>query len=296
VTEGKLRYDLVAVSSPLSLAQHVALFDQLGQDPVGRALRDPDRGGDVAQANSGVMSHAHEDVGVIRQKVPAGDRCFRTLLHVSRSYFHECMVHCVHNHRKEARNGRSRYHLTIPDTGPAFGVSAAVTDAGRVTHARRVAGPEVKTTGDDEMTISTEQAQLPFAGYDRLGDRQVIGVLSDHSQVELEAVEGYERSHEGREAVLNKLRYMRGREPFPGYDALSVEEIVAALGEADLATIKKVRGYERKFGNRARVLEEVVRVHRARRATEPASAAPAYQPTSARPGASRRGAQNEGGP
>ena len=96
----------------------------------------------------------------------------------------------------------------------------------------------------------------------------MIDGLSDHSQVELEAVETYERSHESREAVLDKLRYMRGSEPLPGYDALSVEEIVAALEEADLATIKKVRGYERKFANRPDVLEEVVRVHH-RRQGEP---------------------------
>ena len=47
----------------------------------------------------------------------------------------------------------------------------------------------------------------------------------------------------------------------PGYDALDVEEIVAVLGDADLATIKKVRAYERKFANRPAVLDEVVRVH-----------------------------------
>ena len=70
--------------------------------------------------------------------------------------------------------------------------------------------------------------------------------------------------------MLDKLRYMRGSEPLPGYDALSVEEIVTALGEADLATIKKVRGYERKFANRPDVLEEVVRVHHRRLASQPA--------------------------
>jgi hypothetical protein len=123
---------------------------------------------------------------------------------------------------------------------------------------------------------------LPFAGYDRLDDRQVMEGLSDHSQIELEAVESYERSHKDRKPVLDKLRFMRGREPLPGYDALSVEEIVAALEEADLATIKKVRGYERKFANRSEVLEEVGRTHSRRQATEPASAAPRYQPTSAR--------------
>jgi hypothetical protein len=82
--------------------------------------------------------------------------------------------------------------------------------------------------------------------------------------------------------VLDKLRYLRGAEPFPGYDALEVEEILAALQEADLATLKRVRGYERKFANRPRILADVSRVHGERRAAEPARAAPAYQPTSAR--------------
>ena len=111
--------------------------------------------------------------------------------------------------------------------------------------------------------------RLPFAGYDRLDDRKVIDALSDHSQIELEAVEAYERSHKSREPVLDKLRYMRGPEPLPGYDALSVEEIVSALEGADPATIQKVRGYERKFANRPAVLEAVVRSHH-RRLARPA--------------------------
>ena len=80
MTQGKPRHHLVAVSSAVSLAQHVALLDQLGQDPVGGALGDPDRCGDVAQADARVMSDADEDVGVVGQKVPApaaveGDGC-----------------------------------------------------------------------------------------------------------------------------------------------------------------------------------------------------------------------------
>ena len=61
--------------------------------------------------------------------------------------------------------------------------------------------------------------------------------------------------------VLDKLRHMRRREPLTGYDALSSEEIVAALEDADLATIKDIRGYERKFANRPDVLAAVARVH-----------------------------------
>jgi hypothetical protein len=136
----------------------------------------------------------------------------------------------------------------------------------------------------------------PFEGYDRLNAGEIKTKLSHHSQVELEAVESYERSHKSREAVLDKLRYMRGSEPFPGYDALSVEEIVAVLEKADMATIKKVRDYERKFANRPDVMEEVVRVHQLRRTTEPASVAPGYEPTSARSGDRTPGAQNGNGP
>jgi hypothetical protein len=130
--QGKLRHDPVTISSPPSRAQHVALFDKLGQDPVGGPLRDPYRGGDVAQADAGVMSHAHKDMGVVCQKVPAG-RPGRPLLLVSGTQIHECMVHCLTaTTAKEANHGRNRHHLSVPDTGPAFGVSAAVTDAGRV--------------------------------------------------------------------------------------------------------------------------------------------------------------------
>lgn len=125
------------------------------------------------------------------------------------------------------------------------------------------------------------EARLPYAGYDRLDAREVTGGLSDHSQVELEAAEAYERSHENRERVLDKLRFMRQREPLPGYDALSVEEIVAALEEADMPTIKKVRGYERKFANRPAVLDQVVRVHHRHLAAHPAGPAPGSQSLSA---------------
>jgi hypothetical protein len=146
---------------------------------------------------------------------------------------------------------------------------------------RQVSAGRLQASGDGQAR-PVVAAGLPFAGYDRLDARKVVDSLSDHSQIELEAVEGYERSHESREPVLNKLRYMRGSEPLPGYDALSVEEIVPALDRADPATIKKVRGYERKFANRPDVLEAVVRVHHRRVGELPASPAPAYQPMSAR--------------
>jgi hypothetical protein len=133
----------------------------------------------------------------------------------------------------------------------------------------------------DAPASSAGEAKLPFAGYDELDDGEVVHGLSDHSQIELEAVESYERSHKNRVPVLDKLRWMRGREPLAGYDALGVEEIIGAVEQADMATIKRVRAYERKFANRRDVLEAVVRVHHLRQATQPRSPAPSYQPMSA---------------
>ena len=150
----------------------------------------------------------------------------------------------------------------------------------RLSRGSSALGPQAAADSEPNQVAQTE---LPFAGYDRLDARKVVDALSDHSQIELEAVESYERSHQNREPVLDKLRYMRGSEPLPGYDALRVEEIVSALEQADPAMIQRVRGYERKFANRPDVLEAVVRAHHRGLANRPASTPPAYQPMSARP-------------
>src|SRR5687768_12173981 len=81
----------------------------------------------------------------------------------------------------------------------------------------RFSGPatsvEPKSTGDPQAGPASEaDGRPPFAGYDRLDKRQVMDGFSDHSQIELEAAESYERANKGREPVLDKLRYMRGRE------------------------------------------------------------------------------------
>jgi hypothetical protein len=47
MAQKKLGLHLVAVAAAMSLAQRVALLDQLGEDFVRCALCDPHRGGDV---------------------------------------------------------------------------------------------------------------------------------------------------------------------------------------------------------------------------------------------------------
>jgi hypothetical protein len=128
--------------------------------------------------------------------------------------------------------------------------------------------PTGRDTGKGEGSGENE----PVPGYARLKEGDVVRELSKHSQTELQSIEEYERAHKNRGAVLAKLRYMRGSEPFSDYDSVSVEEVIDALESADTDTIKKVRGYERKFANRRDVLEAVERIHRTRRAEEPGSA------------------------
>jgi hypothetical protein len=93
--QGQLWLDLVVVSSPPSLARHIALIDEIGKDLVGAALRDADGAGNVAQADSGVISDAQQDVGVVREEVPMPRYWSRRRFPLfSRISIHESMLLC----------------------------------------------------------------------------------------------------------------------------------------------------------------------------------------------------------
>ncbi len=101
---------------------------------------------------------------------------------------------------------------------------------------------------------------LAIDGYDRLAARKIIVRLPQLSQKQMTAVESYESAHRQRTVVLQKLSYLRGDEPIPGYDALSPDEISAALRDADLASLDRVRFYERRLRDRGSVLAEIERL------------------------------------
>jgi hypothetical protein len=126
-----------------------------------------------------------------------------------------------------------------------------------VVRKRRSQASSVETEAE---TSAPDEHLVPIAGYDQLDDKQVSDRLSQLSQAELATVETYERAHGNRPAVLEKLRYMQGREPLPGYDALTTEQIAEALADADAETVRAVRDYERKFQHRGAVLDEAARV------------------------------------
>lgn len=103
---------------------------------------------------------------------------------------------------------------------------------------------------------------LPISHYDRLNAGRATDELQRLSQVDLARIEEHERSHKRRQQVLDKLRYLRGREPLHDYDALDATQIAAVLAAADLDTLALVREYELKFRRRDDVLEELARLRR----------------------------------
>ena len=107
---------------------------------------------------------------------------------------------------------------------------------------------------------------LAIDRYDRLEAGAVVPRLRDLSQRELTEIENYERAHADRPEVLNKLRYLRGDEPLPSYDAMSADDVSVAMDDADLATVSKIRAYERRMRRRADVLASIERAHQRLRA------------------------------
>jgi hypothetical protein len=99
------------------------------------------------------------------------------------------------------------------------------------------------------------QDDLAIARYDDLTVEEIIIRLPELSQVDLGKVDSYERRHDNRSTVRDRIASLRGDEPWPGYDEQTVADIRAAIGGADDERAKQVRAYERAHKNRAGVLE-----------------------------------------
>ena len=129
-----------------------------------------------------------------------------------------------------------------------------------------------------ERAPETGNGDEPIPGYNHLEVSELMRELHHHSQAELAAVEEYERSHANRKAVLNKLHYLRGRQPWQGYDEMPMDEILSRLENADIPTLKHVRDYEHKFRNRPDIVDRAMELHHERWAATPRDPVPSYQP------------------
>ena len=111
-----------------------------------------------------------------------------------------------------------------------------------------VAAAEGAITG----AVATEQ-DLPIADYDKQTADEIATRLKGFSQRELRLVDAYERKHENRATITDKIAKLTGEEPWSGYDEQSVDAITAALRDADADTARSARAYERERKDRAGV-------------------------------------------
>jgi hypothetical protein len=102
-------------------------------------------------------------------------------------------------------------------------------------------------------------SDLPISGYDTLSAEEIIAKLTELSQIDLSKIDAYERRHDNRKTVFDRIASLRADEPWPGYDELTVEEIREVLADADDGTTKKVADYERRHKHRQGVLDTVER-------------------------------------
>ena len=145
----------------------------------------------------------------------------------------------------------------IAETGAADAVRATARTATAKTkrtarQARKVPGV-ARLEGEVKGAVASAE-DLAIARYDQLTAEEIAGKLGELSQIDLTKVDAYERRHQDRATVLSRIGTLRGDEPWPGYDELTVDQIRTALDDADDDRTARVRAYERAHKNRAGVL------------------------------------------
>jgi hypothetical protein len=113
-----------------------------------------------------------------------------------------------------------------------------------------VAAAEGAVTG----VLATEQ-DLPIQDYDKQRAEEITRKLNGFSQRELRTIDAYERKHENRATITDKIAKLTSDEPWSGYDELSAEAVAKAVTDSDRERAKKVRGYERDHKDRSGVVE-----------------------------------------
>src|SRR5215207_2398511 len=98
-------------------------------------------------------------------------------------------------------------------------------------------------------------ADLPIPDYDAQTADDIAGRLRGLSQRELRMIDAYERRHENRTTITDKIASLSGEEPWPGYDEQGVAGIAHALREVSAGTARTVRAYERARKDRSGVIE-----------------------------------------
>jgi ferritin-like metal-binding protein YciE len=141
----------------------------------------------------------------------------------------------------------------VVDTAREVGESAR-----RATREARKVPGVAQAEGEIKGAFASEE-DLAIPNYDELTAEDIVAKLPQLSQIDLAKVDAYERKNQDRVTVLNKIASLRGDEPWPGYDELTVSDVQAALRDADAELAEKVRAYEASHKNRSSVLKATER-------------------------------------
>jgi SpoVK/Ycf46/Vps4 family AAA+-type ATPase len=115
--------------------------------------------------------------------------------------------------------------------------------------ARRI--PGVSAVEGAVTGALAEERDLPVARYDTQTADHIASKLNGFSQRELRLIDAYERKHQNRSTITDKIAKLTGDQPWSGYDEQSVEAISATLTAGDAKTAQEVKTYER--GRKARI-------------------------------------------
>lgn len=148
----------------------------------------------------------------------------------------------------------------IRDVGEAASGAArtAATRAKRATRQARKVPGVAQAEGQVKGAVASED-DLAIARYDKLTAEEIIGRLTELSQIDLAKIDAYERKHENRSTILSRVSTLRGDEPWAGYDEANAEQIQAALAKGDDDLAQQVRSYERSHKDRAGVMKAAER-------------------------------------
>ena len=148
----------------------------------------------------------------------------------------------------------------VRDAGKAVDKTARATGTRAkrsARQARKVPGV-ARAEGELKGAVASE-GDLPIARYDERTAEEIVGRLTELSQIDLGKIDAYERRNQDRSTILSRIDSLRGDEPWAGYDELTAAEVQAVLSEGDDERVQQVRAYERSHKNRAGVLQAAER-------------------------------------
>jgi len=156
-----------------------------------------------------------------------------------------------------SRTGAARDVRRAANSAHKAASGAADEARGAARQARKVPGV-ARAEGEIKGAVASEQ-DLAITGYDDLSAHEITAKLPELSQIDLGKIDAYERRHQGRKTVLDRIGTLRGDEPWPGYDELTVDDVRKVLSAADESRAASVRDYERRHKQRQGVLDAVER-------------------------------------